>query len=399
MHPAPRRVALGGAIIVTAALLAAGLLVAMRNLPLLPGLAGCGSLVSDQRRIDCVADRAAPLLADAGTLEGAAKLDRIASENGGIASVCHRSMHMVAASSYRSLRRDLEALLETDPAGECSSGLVHGVLENSVTREGRKGLSVLRSVCGTRETVERDAGAEGNCFHGAGHGIRRRWSLVEARDLCASIATNVGHLTSCLDGAAMEDAWQPERVITDLSDVPTACDGLDDDTTLACGVFLPDRLRSLNLDDAQVARACAKLRTAQAREGCTGLIGFNLLPGEARVCAEIDAPGTVEACLAAHFARSIYQARNMTTREAGATCRQQEDEAIGARCATALARTLLESRSRTVEAAGERCRSDLRRSALVAACMKELPIHDERRLKRDEPLPEFVERTSKEQAA
>src|SRR5690606_32044182 len=98
--------------------------------------------------------------------------------------ICHKAMHTVARDIKLPSKKNLADVLARIPDGDCSAGLLHGLVDRFLQSADSNGMSVVGALC--RKLGSDNATAAGNCRHGAGHGLRRLKSTEQALSLCES---------------------------------------------------------------------------------------------------------------------------------------------------------------------------------------------------------------------
>ena len=134
-----------------------------------PGVSGCQMVRSNAARIKCLAGVIRGRAHDRDLVSVMAELDR-KHRSPRSQLDCHATAHVVARDLARRSTATVTGIvraLDRDLPGQCTTGLMHGMLEIAVSADAsNETRAAAMQTCARLEY-------SGECFHGVGHGLAR----------------------------------------------------------------------------------------------------------------------------------------------------------------------------------------------------------------------------------
>ena len=275
---------------------------------LIPTEAGCGVVRSEQARIDCHAKYWVQRVEDgdlSGLLRDVARDEKAGAES---ANLCHKIMHSAGRSLAASHKLEFSALPSHLTA--CQSGLVHGMVEDSL-----RATDPVQVAAGARAMCmqpDLPTSTVTGCFHGVGHAVvRNAKGALSAHKLCSGLNVEV-QSNACRDGAVME--WGNDHSVSEMrKQCPSLTDRL---ARYSCFLYMPNswveehpRSGGGVLD---LMSACDGLgtrgTTSLDRLACVQAAGGGAFtPAKARPCTSLKDPEESAVCTSGFV---IYRLKN-----------------------------------------------------------------------------------------
>jgi hypothetical protein len=272
----------------------------------------CADLVANNERVGCIAggaDAAHPIAA-------VRNVEAEARQKPKVALVCHQAMHRFAARISRPSKTLINQAVHLK--GACASGFVHGIFERSIEHAGTQDTSTAVEVC-----EQLWSGANGDplpareCFHGLGHGFRRRiQSATASLDACDEAIPEADAQLKCYGGVFMEGQFTRVDPTIDSALKRSPCVGLRGTRAAACYAFSA----GFDGDPLKAAQWCDSAPNDDARLLCLASFGRTLPVAEFEQCAQFDDGESVDACFAGLLRGEIYEAQLLTVAQAQQRC-------------------------------------------------------------------------------
>lgn len=303
-------------------------------------IASCVVIGDSAKRMICVTTRAHARAKSSGIVASINAVERAAGRDARIAAICHQAMHELARRSKAPGEQVMGQLPRI--RGACASGYVHGVFEQ-VAKDALSGqvTALARDCRRYQRKPGRDHLAARECFHGLGHGLRRRKSSGDAGEpgsamysairACRAIAAAMASATTsrphiapqpgpyskCLGGAFMEDRFVNGRQLLPIPDEAATCPHDDPPAVAAaCRAFAV----ALAGRWEYVLGWCEADSRERVQSLCLMSYGRSLPPSTSAPCAQLLADVSYRACIAGFLRGNIHEAQLLEVGAGARTC-------------------------------------------------------------------------------
>ena len=291
----------------------------VKHVAVLPGIMGCRTVDAPAKRTTCVSGRMTHVIQADGYDRAFRELESIAAKNSAISNVCHQAMHQAARKLVSDAARDFTVANEV--TGQCVSGFRHSVVEQTVATGTADAVRDILTICATTAT---GANSDGDtllgreCYHGAGHGLRRReGSTTRALVACRTTLDDPRAQLKCMGGVMMEAEFS-HRAKT-VEEGRALCDDLAPDALSACyAARLPTEA---DRDHELLGRWCDGAPTSAARNLCAKAWGRASDPTIARsICPTLRIRRLYAPCIDGFLRGNLANSHDISPVEGASIC-------------------------------------------------------------------------------
>ena len=279
------------------------------------GIEECAALTDGAKSTHCVGVRVAKKMNSGSPVAALQDLETVARSNPRIAGVCHQAMHQAAVLADISFDQFSNVV---GLRGACASGFTHGMVVQLLANGTAEDLRRAEIACASLADVsEIDRLRARECYHGLGHGLRKKAALSDAIHECSTIDAGRAAKSKCYGGAFMEDTFH--RTTRTPLQFHDECAAQKGDARAACFAFVYAK-GTTGSDEHSVDQWCDQAGSNDAIAFCYRSVG-RAIPGDAGTfCSTLNGDRGQSACIEGFVRGNVYEAFFTKLNDAAALC-------------------------------------------------------------------------------